>query len=114
MAKTIVVLGANFTGLPVAHYLLKHTAAKVKGGIKVVVVSPNTDMYWFVAAPRGMLPGKLPDEKLFYPIAPTFKKYPSDTYELIVGKAQNIDPTTNTVTVQKNDGGNESIRYDYL
>lgn len=43
MEKTIVILGANFTGIPVAHYLLKHTSQKV-GALKVIVVSPNTHM----------------------------------------------------------------------
>jgi apoptosis-inducing factor 2 len=43
MAKTIVVLGANFSGLPVAHYLLSRTSQKVKD-LKVIVVSPNTHL----------------------------------------------------------------------
>lgn len=45
MAKTLVILGAGIAGLPIAHHVLKHTAPQVKGGLKVILVSPNTDQY---------------------------------------------------------------------
>lgn len=113
MAKTIVILGANYTGLPIAHYLLKHTATKVPG-LKVIVVAPNTHMYWFVASVRGILPNMLADDKLFLPIAPEFAKYPSDRYELVLGKAEAVDPSRNAVEVRLNDGGGRTISYDDL
>lgn len=113
MERTIVILGANFTGVPIAHYLLKHTATQVPG-LKVIIVAPNTHMYWFVASVRGILPNMLADDNLFLPLAPEFAKYPSDKYEFILGKAEGVDRTNNTVEVRLNDGSARAIRYDDL
>ncbi|KAK5662782.1 hypothetical protein OQA88_6190 [Cercophora sp. LCS_1] len=112
MARTIVVLGASYTGIPVAHYLLKHTAAKVKGGLKVILVSPNTDMYWCIAVVRGVVPDLMPDNRIFYPIAPAFAKYPAEQFEFIQGKAEGLDPKANTVVVRRNDGSQLTVGYD--
>ncbi|KAK3308675.1 uncharacterized protein B0T15DRAFT_390154 [Chaetomium strumarium] len=113
MAKTIVILGASYAGIPIAHYLLKHTTAKVKG-LKVIIVAPNTHMYWNVAAVRGILPDMMPDEKLFLPLAPAFSKYPSDQYEFVRGVAENVDASRNVVEVRGNDGHTKTIQYDEL
>ncbi|KAH6850835.1 hypothetical protein B0I37DRAFT_122674 [Chaetomium sp. MPI-CAGE-AT-0009] len=113
MAKTIVILGASYTGIPIAHYLLKHTAAKAKD-LKVILVAPNTHLYWNVASVRGILPDMLGDDKLFFPIAPAFAKYPSDQYELVRGVAERVDPDRNIVEVRGNDGSARTIQYDDL
>ncbi|KAJ4306510.1 hypothetical protein N0V88_001314 [Collariella sp. IMI 366227] len=113
MARTIIILGANFTGLPAAHYLLKHTAAKTND-LKVIVVAPNTHMYWNLASVRAILPDMMEDDKLFLPIAPTFAKYPSDRYELVQGVAERVDPDRNAVEVRGNDGSARTIQYDEL
>ncbi len=113
MAKTIVILGASYTGIPIAHYLLKHTTAKIKG-LKVILVSPNTHVYWNVASVRGILPNMMGDDKLFLPIAPAFAKYPSDQYEFVRGVAENVDPSAKTVAVRGNDGVARVIQYDDL
>lgn len=113
MARTIVVLGASYAGVPIAHYLLKHTAARVEG-LKVIIVAPNTHLYWCVASIRGILPNMMPDEKLFYPIAPAFAKYPSERYELVRGVAERVDPAGNIVEVRGNDGSSRTIHYDEL
>ncbi|KAK3297572.1 uncharacterized protein B0H64DRAFT_431480 [Chaetomium fimeti] len=113
MTKTIVILGASYTGIPIAHYLLKHTAPKAKD-LKVILVAPNTHLYWNVASVRGILPNMLGDDKLFFPIAPTFAKYPSDQYELVRGVAEKVDPDRNVVEVRGNDGSARTIQYDDL
>jgi NADH dehydrogenase FAD-containing subunit len=108
-----VILGASYAGVPIAHYLLKHTAAKVNG-LKVIVVAPNTHLYWNFASVRGILPNMLDDDKLFYPLAPAFAKYPSDRYELVQGVAEKVDPSGNVVQVRGHDGSAREIRYDEL
>jgi NADH dehydrogenase FAD-containing subunit len=113
MAKTVVILGASYGGIPIAHYLLKHTAAKVKD-LKVIIVAPNTHLYWNVASVRGILPDMMDDEKLFLPIAPAFSKYPSDQYEFVRGVAESVDPSRNVVEVRGNDGSARTIQYDEL
>lgn len=41
----IVILGASYAGISIAHKLLKHTLPDVKD-LKVVLISPSTHMYW--------------------------------------------------------------------
>lgn len=37
MAKTVVILGASFAGIPIAHHLLTHTAPLIPD-LKVILV----------------------------------------------------------------------------
>jgi NADH dehydrogenase FAD-containing subunit len=72
--KNIVILGGSYAGISTAHRLLKQ--AGKTGNCKVILVTPNTHMYWSLASARGLVPGQLSDEQLFQPIADGFKKYP--------------------------------------
>jgi NADH dehydrogenase FAD-containing subunit len=112
MAKTIIILGAGWAGLPLAHKLLKYTAPKTD--LKVVLVTPNTHFFWNVAATRGIIAGAIPDEKLFLPIKDAFEQYSSDQFELLLGSAESIIPQDNTVAVLRNSGSMEHLRYDHL
>ena len=114
MAKTVVILGAGWAGLPLAHKLLKYTLPKAKDGLKVILVSPNSHFYWNIAAVRGVIPGAIPDEKLLLPIQPEFAQYSADNFEFVLGKAESIEPENNIVTVSTNGGSNISITYDHL
>lgn len=108
-SNTIVVLGAALAGLPLAHWLMKHSATS-NNKLKVVLVAPNTHFYWNLASVRGIVPDQLADDRLFFPIAPTFAQYPAkDRFEFIVGKAQTLDPATRTVKVSLNEGGGERV-----
>lgn len=42
MGETFVVLGAGVAGMALTHHLIKHTAQMVEG-LKVILVTPNTD-----------------------------------------------------------------------
>jgi hypothetical protein len=112
MAKTVVILGASFAGLKIAHHLLKTTLPVVKD-LKVVIVSPSTHLFWNIAAPRAIIPGQIPDEKIMAPYAPGFSKYPSSSYEIILGKATNVDPANKKVEIGTESGPRE-VAYDYL
>jgi len=96
MTHTIVILGGGVTGVPLAHHLLKHTPASV--GLRVVLVSPNKDLFWCFATVRGILPDMLGDDKLFLPIDPAFAKYGS-RFEHVLGTAEQLDPDAKTVVV---------------
>lgn len=113
MGKTVVILGASLAGIPIAHYLLTHTSAVVPD-LKVILVSPNTHMYWSFASVRGILPGGIEEDKLMLPIAPAFKKYSSDKFEFVLGKAQDLEPASNSVTVQTNEGAVRKLDYHTL
>src|SRR5271163_3369440 len=97
MAKTVVILGAGWAGLPLAHKLLKYTLPKVKDGLKVFLISPNSHFYWNVAAVRGVIPGAFSDDQLFLPIEPGFAEYSVENFEFILGKAESLDPDRNIV-----------------
>jgi len=114
MSKAVVIIGAGWAGLPLAHKLLKHTLPKIKEGLKVILVSPNTQFYWNVAAVRGVIPGAIPDEKLFLPIEPGFAQYDPDKFEFVLGRATSFDLEINTLKATKNDGTQRSIPYDQL
>ncbi|RDW91953.1 hypothetical protein BP5796_01347 [Coleophoma crateriformis] len=113
MSKTIVILGASYAGLLVAHKLLKHTLPVVKD-FKVVLVSPSTHIYGNLASVRAIIPGQFSDEKLWIEIAPGFKSYPSGAYSFILGKASAVDPSSKSVTITQNDGQEVQQSYDIL
>ena len=114
MVKTVVILGAGWAGLPLAHKLLKYTCPKAKDGLRVILVSPNSHFYWNVAAVRGVIPGAIPDEQLFLPIEPAFAQYPTENFEFIPGKAEHLDPEKNTIELTRNDGTRRYLSYDQL
>lgn len=113
MAKTVVILGAGWAGLPLAHKLLKYTVPKVPG-LKVILVSPSSHFFWNVAATRGLIPGEIPDDQLFIPIKPAFEQYPPENFEFVLGTAENIDQTANSVRITLNDGAQRNVLYDQL
>jgi NADH dehydrogenase FAD-containing subunit len=95
--QTILILGGSYGGVSTAHRILK-TSGKT-ADIKIILVTPNTHLYWNLAAVRGVLPGGFPDEKLFQEIAPGFKQYPAAKFELVLGSAEKLDPSAKTVIV---------------
>lgn len=109
---TVVILGAGWAGLPLAHKLLKYTAPKTS--LKVVLVTPNSRFFWNVAATRGLIPGEIPDSDLFLPIEPGFSRYPAESFELVLGRAERVDDAANTVHVATNAGASEAILYTHL
>ncbi|KAI3401066.1 hypothetical protein diail_777 [Diaporthe ilicicola] len=90
MAKTVVNLGASMAGIPLAHYLLAYTTS-TGPDLKVMLVSPNTHMYWAFAT-----------------------KYSSDKFEFVLGKAEQLEPSSNSVTVQMNAGAIRQLEYHTL
>ncbi|KAH7216755.1 hypothetical protein BKA60DRAFT_649422 [Fusarium oxysporum] len=113
MTKTVVILGAGWAGLPLAHKLLKHTLPKVPD-LKVILASPNSHFFWNVAATRGIIPDAIPDEQLFLPIKPGFNQYPSENFEFLLGKADGVDAESSTVHVISNENARREITYDEL
>jgi apoptosis-inducing factor 2 len=112
MAKTVLILGASFTGLKIAHSLLKNTAPVVKD-LKIILVSPTTHAYFNLAAPRAIVPGQIPDEKILAPIEPAFSKYPSSKFEFVIGTAKSVDPAGKKVEIET-ESGLLTVAYDTL
>lgn len=114
MAKVVVILGAGWAGLPLAHKLLKYSVPKHSTGLKIILVSPNTHFFWNVAATRGIIPGEIPDDSLFLPIKPAFDHYSSDNFEFVVGRADEIKQNDNMVDIILENGDHRRISYDQL
>lgn len=132
MSQTVVILGAGFAGLPLAHKLLRINSARPRSSssssgdrsssVKVILVSPNSHFFWNIAAPRGIIPGEIPEDDLFIPIAPTFERYPADRFEFILGAAKRVEPERNLVHVSLSRRGDEkheasgdvAVVYDHL
>ncbi|KAJ9612065.1 hypothetical protein H2200_003660 [Cladophialophora chaetospira] len=112
---TIVIIGASFGGLAVAHGLLKTVLPQVANGgkqsYKVVQIAPNDEFFWKIGAPRVIAnPQSLPLEKAMIPIAPGFKAYSKEQYEFIKAYATSIDTSSKTVHTSTS----AAVRYDSL
>ncbi|KAJ8066606.1 hypothetical protein OCU04_005653 [Sclerotinia nivalis] len=112
LPKNIFILGGSYAGVSTAHRILKQSA-KAGLAIKITLVSPNTHVYWNLASVRAIVPGEMPDEKVFSSIATGFKQYAADRFEFIVGAAEGLDVENKTVVVS-GDRGRSSLNYDTL
>ncbi|KAK7748637.1 hypothetical protein SLS53_000658 [Cytospora paraplurivora] len=110
MTKTVVILGGSYGGLHVAHYLLKQKTPDVK----VILVSKSSHFYWNMASVRAIVPGQITNEQLFQPLTAAFERYPKDSYEVIIGAAEKVDPGSRTVLVSLPGGPPRTLDYDQL
>jgi NADH dehydrogenase FAD-containing subunit len=114
--KHIVIVGGSFAGVGTAHRILKQSAkaAAATGPFKVTLVSHDSEFYWNVAAPRGLLPDQIPDDKLFQPIAPGFAHYPAGLFEFVLGTAISIDVEAKQLEVSVSAGKPTKLAFDFL
>lgn len=102
----IVVLGASFAGLSVAHYFLDETLSKInrnssKARYRLIVISPSRHIYWNIAAPRVLVgPGLCKEEDIFVPIEPGFQRHKGKDFTLIQGLVSTWDKEARTVQVE--------------
>lgn len=106
--KNILILGGSFGGICTAHRILKQSSKT--GPVKITLVSPNTDFYWTMATPRGVVPGQFTDEQLFQPIEAGFKQYSKSQFEFILASAESLDVDAKEVHIS----GNRTLKYDFL
>ena len=106
--RNIVIIGASFGGLSIAHYFLKHIAPALKAATaaagatyKVILLDPSTHFWWRPSAPRAIADAALmPHSKTFVPIVDGFKAYPAGSVTLLQGLATAVDTAARTVTFQ--------------
>ncbi|SLM33313.1 Pyridine nucleotide-disulphide oxidoreductase, NAD-binding domain [Lasallia pustulata] len=115
----IVIVGGNFSGVSVAHYLLRHTIPKLEAvnkstTYKVTLITPSTHFFWKIAAPRAVADPKFDLDKIFLPIADGFKDYPSDHYAFVQGTATSISPDPRTITVTLESSSDTTVAYSTL
>ena len=101
--KLIVVLGASYSGLSIAHYLLKHVVPTLgnPADYQVVLVSPSRETVVRVASPRAMISDDLLDQnKLFVDTTTVLKQYPAEMVRFLHGTAVKLSHQTKTVAIQ--------------
>lgn len=116
--ESIVILGGSFAGIGAAHYALRHVVPQLPKkqdvSYNVIIVTPSTDMYWRIAAPRAAVSKEMmPPSKIFYPIAPAFS-YASSQFKLLQGLATHVDPAGQNVSVTTRSGERQTIPYAAL
>jgi NADH dehydrogenase FAD-containing subunit len=85
----IVILGASFAGLAVAHKLMREILERLgitRGAhrYKVILIGPSTHLYWNIGAPRAIVDKKrLPLDDIFVSFEPLFEEYPKTRFEFI-------------------------------
>lgn len=114
MATThsIVIIGASFGGIPVAHGLLKDVLPKIGGDktFKVTLINPTDEFWWKIASPRVIAnPAAMPVDKALLKFVPTFEKY-GDKFEFIQAYATGLEPETRNVLLSTS----ASVHYDTL
>ncbi|CRK17784.1 hypothetical protein BN1708_003062 [Verticillium longisporum] len=112
MTKNVVVVGGSYAGLQIAHKLLKHTLPS-ENDLKVILVAKSDHLYWNLASVRAIVPGVLKDEQVFQPIEPGFAKYPSGSFEFVLGAASKLDADAKSLSVTTA-SGERSIPYDFI
>jgi len=110
--KQIVILGGSYAAVSTAHRILKQSSKNLS--FKITMVTPNTHLYWNIAAPRGIIPGEFDDEKLFRSIEAGFKLYAPTQFEFILGTAESLNADSKTIGISSPHGADRSLAYDYL
>ncbi|KAL1625708.1 hypothetical protein SLS54_003180 [Diplodia seriata] len=101
----ILVLGASFAGLSVAHNLLRNVFLYLQtfdGAPKyrVVLVSPSSHLYWNIAAPRALVSAELvPFDQMFSPVIKGFENYSPEEFLFVQGTAGLIDTAQRKVSI---------------
>jgi NADH dehydrogenase FAD-containing subunit len=113
----VVVLGANFAGVNITHYLQRQVfpilAPLTSQTFHLTLVSPNSHFYFKVAAPRALINATLiPAEKIFKPLSESLAQY-GESATFLQGKATAVDTKSKTVTVGSA-GGEKTVKYDSL
>lgn len=118
----IVIVGSNFAGNSISHYVLKHiTPASTSRPVKVTVIAPSTKLYWTVGVPRAILnkPELIKSEAVFGDMIPhlTSQHGPrGEKWEFLEAWARGVDTNNKTVSIEPVDHNvkQTTIPYDHL
>lgn len=113
--KKILILGASYGGLSVAHYTLKHVLPKLpKDGASYqgILVSSSSQVFCRPACPRAMISEEMfPQEELFVDIEAQFHNRAEETFRFIQGSVTELDHRDLRVVIQLQDGTTETLDY---
>jgi NADH dehydrogenase FAD-containing subunit len=115
----IVIVGGNFGGVDVAHYLLRNTLPALKKAqaeftYHITLVTPNTHFFFKVASPRAIVnQTQAPHDKIFKSLAAAFEQYEPGVFTLVQGKATAVKESEKSVVVQTGDATRD-VKYNSL
>ena len=117
----ILVLGGNFGGVSVSHYLLKQTFPALASisnsqSYHITMVSPSTHYFFKIAGPRVLVnPHLIPFSKVMLSIPDAFSSYPSSQFTFVQGTATAVDSSSRTATISLHDNSSpQNLKYDTL
>ncbi|KAM0723672.1 hypothetical protein Q7P37_000660 [Cladosporium fusiforme] len=102
----IVILGASFAGLSIAHAFLDDTLHHLRTtstapNYRLILISPSTHIYWNIGAPRALVAlGLIKQDDLFIPIEPGFQRHKGRPYTIIQGRALTWDNNARTIEIE--------------
>jgi NADH dehydrogenase FAD-containing subunit len=97
---TVIVVGAAFSGLPLAHRLIKG----LPEDYHITLIDPSTHLYWNIAAPRAVVKNhsfSTSNAGCFASKVTAFSKHPSSRFTFIQGRATALDPDAHTLTITR-------------
>ncbi len=106
--KDILILGGSYTGVSVAHYLLKHglPALPDPSTYRIVLVSASSLVLCRPACPRALISDTMfPQDKLFVGIEKQFEQYDKENWAFVHASVTKMDHTLRLVTVSHSDTG---------
>lgn len=117
----IVVLGLHHAGLRCGHYILRHIIPQLQQlspdtEFHVSLVAPHTEFFWNPSSPRYLVDNtdkRMPLDKVYLPIPPTFKDYDPSLFDFVKGKATALSESTRIVTIQTA-LGEKDIKFDSM
>ncbi|KAH6632684.1 hypothetical protein F5144DRAFT_259555 [Chaetomium tenue] len=74
----------------------------------------NSHFYWNLASVRAIIPGQIKDEQLFQPLQAALSRYPTESWELVIGSASAADFDAKTVEITLPDGATRTLPYHQL
>ncbi|KAF2245412.1 FAD/NAD(P)-binding domain-containing protein [Trematosphaeria pertusa] len=116
----VVIVGGNFGGVNLAHYLLQQSFPALKKldpttSHRVTLVTPNDHFFFKIASPRALInPTLIPDDKIFRSISEAFKDYDKETFTFLQGKATCVRPEDKSITIASASDPQREIKYDSL
>lgn len=102
----IVILGASFAGLSVAHHFLDNTLSRLgttsaAQPYRLILISPSTHIYWNIGAPRKLVANSLiHDSEAFVAIEPGFRRHKDADVVFIQGNCLAWSPEKREVTIE--------------
>jgi NADH dehydrogenase FAD-containing subunit len=112
--KDIVIVGGSFTGIPTAHYILRHIIPALPNPetYHVTLIDPSTKWVHRIAAPRSLVSEKLlPRSKWMLELKDGFTEYKPGQITIVQGTAVGINTSARTVTIELHEKETSTLEY---